>query len=70
MIVPRWVHYLYATLTGQGWFACLCGQEFGGHEASGETVTRRDGVTMPICAACTLRRYSRQPPLSGETLDW
>jgi hypothetical protein len=57
---PRWAHHLYALVTGYGWFTCLCGQEFGGHEATGEEVVRYNGDRFAICPTCAVRRYRQQ----------
>ncbi len=67
---PRWAHHLYALVTGYGWFMCPCGQEFGGHEATGEEVVRYNGDRFAICPTCTVRRYRQQGSWgAGEVLE-
>lgn len=52
-MIPRWMHRLYARLTGNYWLPCpMCGKMFGGHEVVGDCYFEDIDGSHDMCPAC------------------
>lgn len=53
MRLPRFIHRLYAWLTGRFWLPCpICGREFGGHENGTGHLLTNFGEGEMVCPNC------------------
>lgn len=60
-MIPRWVHRIYAALSGYFWLTCEdCGKGFGGHQWNDDRMTRPTGPTSGMAAYCPA--CARQKP--------